>query len=311
MTRREILARHRESLRGTLRACYLPSPALGINKSFYVYEPPGFNKRTPLPLLYLFRGHEREWVNINEDSSRQRATAIEDIDKAIELGMIPPVLAVMPGLNSSNNHVPSLGVNMAGTWKPSMRGLGSGRFWDFLTGELFPAIKKRYPAAGSRRLAAGFSLGGFTTSLLTIRCPELFTHVGIYDGLFMWPGHEDPRKKPQGPGNDTVWTSGGIFDPAFGKPRNQEALAYWNPTDTLMQTNADTIKSTTWWVSCAPADGQHGNHDRASFYHQLLKDKGITQKMNRVVFDEQASHSWHWADKFLLHFLVEALADCT
>ena len=102
MTRRDILARHRQSLDGTLRACYLPSKALGINKSFYVYEPPGFHKEMQLPVLYLFRGHEREWVNIDEDSSRQRATAIEDIDKAIALRMIPPVLVVMPGLNSSN-----------------------------------------------------------------------------------------------------------------------------------------------------------------------------------------------------------------
>ncbi len=307
MTRRDILARHRQSLRGTLRACYLPSPALGINKSFYVYEPPGFNKKAPLPLLYLFRGHEREWVNIEEDSSRQRATAIEDIDKAIELQMIPPVLVVMPGLNSSNNHVPSLGINMAGTWGPSMRGLGSGKFWEYLTGELFPAIKKRYPAAGIKRLAAGFSLGGFTASLLTIRCPDLFTHVGIYDGLFMWPEHQDPRATPPAPGNDKVWTKGAIFDPAFGAPRDTAALAYWNPTDTLLHTANELYQDTDWWVSCAPSDGQHGNHDRAKFYHELLEQKSITQRAADVVFDEEATHSWHWADKFLLYFLVEAL----
>lgn len=307
MTRRDIIARHKQSLRGTLRACYLPSKALGINKSFYVYEPPGFHKKTELPLLYLFRGHEREWVNINEDSSRQHATAIEDIDKAITLNMIPPVLVAMPGLNSSNNHVPSLGINMAGTWRASMRGLGSGMFWDFLTNELFQAIQKRYPAAGFKRLAAGFSLGGYTTSLLTIRCPALFTHVGIYDGLFMWPDHLDPRTTPVEPGNDKVWTQGAIFDPAFGAPRNDDALAHWNPTDTLNRSDNHIHQGTAWWVSCAPSDGQQGNHDRARFYHELLAQKNITQKAETVVFDEQATHSWHWADKFLLHFLMEAL----
>lgn len=308
MTRRDILARHRQSLDGTLRACYLPSKALGINKSFYVYEPPGFHKEMQLPVLYLFRGHEREWVNIDEDSSRQRATAIEDIDKAIALHMIPPVLVVMPGLNSSNNHVPSLGINMAGTWRTSMRGLGSGMFWDFLTNELFQAIKKRYPAAGFKRLAAGFSLGGFTTSLLAIRCPELFTHVGIYDGLFMWPKHEDPRAIPNEPGNDKVWTQGAIFDPVFGNPRNEDALAFWNPTDILQRTASHIYRNTAWWVSCAPSDGQHGNHDRAKFYHALLEEKEITQHAKDVIFDAEATHSWHWADKFLLHFLIEALA---
>ena len=310
MKRREILARHKSSLRGRLRGCLLPSQALGFRKPFYVYEPPGLSELNALPSVYLFRGHEREWVNIEEDSSRTQSTAIEDVDKAISIGLLPPMLVVMPGLNSSNNHIPSLGINMVGTWPDTQRGLGSGNYWDFLTQELMPVIVARYPKANGPRLAAGFSLGGFTSSLLGIHKPGLFDQIGIYDGLFMWPKHTDPRQeeeaKEKGLGNDSVWTRGALFHAAFDNPRNVGAMNYWNPTDRLMAVDSQELaemRNTKWWISCAVSDGQHGNRDRAEFYQQLLLEKGIPLGFDEVLFHEDASHSWHWADKFLISFL--------
>ena len=73
---RRILARHSGSLRGRLRACRLHSHALGIRKPYYVYEPPGLHYQQGLGLLYPFRGHEREGVNIGEDASRRVTPAI-------------------------------------------------------------------------------------------------------------------------------------------------------------------------------------------------------------------------------------------
>ena len=199
---------------------------------------------------------------------------------------------------------------MAGSWSASQRGLGSGKFWDFLTDELMPAIRTRYPKANGPTLAAGFSLGGYTVSLLTIKQPGLFDHAGIYDGLFMWPCYHDPRAaeedQSEDQANDTVWTKGPLFDAAFDKPRNLEAMNCWNPTDQLLcleATDLEALRQTTWWISCAVSDGRHGNRDRAEFYHQMLQEKNIPLGFNEVLFDENASHSWHWADKFLISFL--------
>ncbi len=311
-SKRQILARHRGSLRGRLRACRLHSSALGIRKPYFVYEPPGWRTQQRLPLLYLFRGHEREWVNIGEDASRRATTAIEDLDERIAEGLLPPMVVVIPGLNSTNNYVPSLGIDMAGTWPEALRGLGTGQFWRFLVHELVPRIARDYPEThGGRRLAAGFSLGGYTVSLLATRCPGYFDHAGIYDGLFMWPDHRDPREATTDEWNDPIWCRSPLFDAALGKPRKPAAMRRWNPTDTLRHADGDlltTLRKTTFWITSGPSDGQRGNVDRARFFVALLRERGIRTGFDEIVLDPTASHTWHWTDRFLIRFVHHALA---
>ncbi|MEM1127240.1 MAG: alpha/beta hydrolase-fold protein [Bacteroidota bacterium] len=338
MTSRQILAHHR-SLAGRLRYRYLDSEALGLRKPFYVYEPPGLKQATgPIPLLYLFRGHEREWVNMEEDQARQRRTAIGDLDILIASGALPPVIAVMPGLNSTNNHVPSLGVDMVGPWDAKLNGLGTGQFWTFLTDELIPRVERDYPqATGASRLAAGFSLGGYTVSLLAVQRPALFDHVGIYDGLLMWPRHEDPRQpRPAGSSGggerataspdsdrpwastassrpastDPIWGQVGLFDAALGRPRDHAAMARWNPTDRLVDpapTFLERLQAVTFWIACAPQDGQHGNLHRSRAFAQRLRELDVPVGFEEVVLHPEARHDWHWADRFMIRFLERTL----
>lgn len=48
-----------------------PSTVLGVSGRMYVYTPPEYRPDgPPLPVVYLLRGHEREWVNRSEDDSR-------------------------------------------------------------------------------------------------------------------------------------------------------------------------------------------------------------------------------------------------
>jgi S-formylglutathione hydrolase FrmB len=265
--------------------------------------------------VYLFRGHEREWVNMQEDDSRDRSTAVEDIDRAIHEGLLPPMLVVMPGLNSADNHVPSLGIDMAGTWSTERKELGSGRFWTYLTAELFPVIEARYPQIeGGLRLAAGFSLGGYTVSLLAAKHPGYFDHIASYDGLLMWPRHQDPRVDGNRRCGDPVWCGASIFDPALGRPRSARTLDRWNPTDALFPDNTpllNALRETTFWIACAHSDGRKGNRDRARFFVRLLQQHGLRLGFdgNDVIFHPDASHTWHWTDRFLLTFLVGAFTD--
>lgn len=308
----QILTRHRASLRGALQLRYLASAALGIRKAYYAYEPPTLKGPRRLPLLYLFRGHEREWVNIREDASRRATTAVEDLDRRIVEGTVPPMVVIIPGLNSLNNHVPSLGIDMVGTWPVEQRGLGTGRFWRYLVHELLPAVERDYPQTrGARRLAAGFSLGGFTVSLLATHCPGYFDHAGIYDGLFMWPGHQDPRQPVTDAWTDPTWCQSPLFDAALGKPRNPAAMRRWNPTDTLRHADSDLLvklRKTTFWIASAPSDGHQGNVDRAHFFVDLLRRRGLRTGFAEIIFDPTASHSWHWTDRFLIRFVHHALA---
>ncbi|MEZ4699889.1 MAG: alpha/beta hydrolase-fold protein [Rhodothermales bacterium] len=309
---RDILSRHAETLQGRLKLRWLQSRALGLRKSYYVYEPPGLDRHAALPAVYLFRGHEREWVNIGEDASRQHSTAIEDLDRAIAAGDLPPMLAVMPGLTSTNNHVPSLGVDMVGPMAGRPEGLGEGRFWRYLNDELFSRIGCDYPqTSGGIRLAAGFSLGGYTVSLLAIHRPGFFAHAAMYDALFMWPGHRDPREDGKGL-TDPIWRDSPLFDAALGSPRDADALRRWNPTDTLKRADEQRLRElgkTTFWIASAGADGQQGNRDRTRFFGRLVRNKGLRLGFDTLVFDSEARHDWHWTDRFLIRFLRGALVD--
>ena len=180
-----------------------------------------------------------------------------------------------------------------------------------MIGELLPRVERDYPETrGGLRLAAGFSLGGYTVSLLATHYPGYFDHAGIYDGLFMWPDHHDPRVPKTGERTDPIWCASPLFDAALGAPRDPSAMRRWNPTDTLRLAHGDvlsTIKKTTFWIASAPADGSRGNVDRARFFVDLLREKGIPVGFDKVIFDADAAHTWHWTDRFLMHFLEQVL----
>ena len=309
--RREILERHKNSLHGRLRACRIYSRHLCHVKSLYVYEPPGIRDLKNIPVVYLFRGHEREWVNMQEDNSRKASTAIEDIDFLISQNVLPPLVAVMPGLNSNNNHIPSLGIDMQGSWPIQQYGLGTGRFWKYMSKEVIPWTERKYPRTSALRMAVGFSLGGFTAGLLGTRYPGYFDHIGVYDGLFMWADHKDPRVTPVEAFNDRVWLQNTLFDATFGSPRKKAALRKWNPSETLERASPgqrEILRQTTWWIHSASDDGNKGNKDRCRYFIELLDKIQIPLGFDDLVFAPDAAHNWHWTDRFLIHFLQRVLA---
>lgn len=157
---------------------------------------------------------------------------------------------------------------------------------------------------------AGFSLGGYTVSLLAAKLPGYFDEAGIYDGTLMWPGHRYPR---QGGGalRDRVWLASPLFNAALGKPRNRRALRAWNATDIIARARGRTLhrlRRTRFWVASTAHDGMRGNRDRAEQFCRLLAEKGCTLGFPQTVFAARAAHNWHWADRFLMRFLQEALA---
>ena len=303
MTPTEIL-RHHASLHGRLHRHVYRSQALGIRKPYYLYTPPG-SGHTGLPLVTLLRGHEREWVSLDEDHSRQ-STGIEDIDTLIARETLPPVAMLIPGVCSSDNRIHSCGIDMAGTWEGYERSVGTGRFWTYLTKELMPAVEQRPAVEGGDRLAVGFSLGGYTAHLWATRAPDYFDHVGIYDGTIMWPRHNDPREEGEA-FSDPIWPEAEIFNPAFGpSPERRRVLRRWNPTDTLRsdEPRRQRLRSTTFWIACASHDGTRGNRDRARYLAGLLGDAGVEIGFEQVIFHDDASHSYRWADRFLIRFLA-------
>jgi hypothetical protein len=130
----------------------------------------------------------------------------------------------------------------------------------------------------------------------------------------MWPQHQDPREQTNGWCGDPIWCTASIFDPAFGRPRRRHALRRWNPTDTFAAADPsllDALRDTTFWIACAYSDGRKGNRDRARFFVRLLRQHGLRLGFggDDVIFHPEASHTWHWTDRFLMAVLAGAFTE--
>src|SRR5437867_1078389 len=97
------------------RRVTIHSKALGVNKNFYVSLPPGYHKaanaQRRYPVLYLFRGHEHEWVHRWQDKSRHGRTVIDVYRELLREGRVGAMILVFPGMSSDDNRIPGLLVN--------------------------------------------------------------------------------------------------------------------------------------------------------------------------------------------------------
>lgn len=152
---------------GTVKTGRFFSEALGVEKRYKIYLPPGYSyTEARYPVLYLFRGHEDEWFNPFQDHSRG-GSAVQDIaDELIQAGQIGEMIIVGVSMASDDGQVFGLGVNFL---NPALAkkhpGIGSGRFEDYFLHDLIPHVDAEYRTLGhpGARAADGFSLGGYTS----------------------------------------------------------------------------------------------------------------------------------------------------
>ena len=321
--------------RGTLLWKHLPSRALGIVKHYYVYLPHDYlHSSKAFSTLYLFRGHEREWVNANEDASRKGTSVVDLLDALIGRGTIEPRIVVMPGLSSEDNSVASLGINMRAPHLAKQKhGIGSGAFEDYFVREFIPHIDATYRTIPDRhhRAADGFSLGGYTATMLAIKHPTLFSSVGSYDGTFMWKDFVDERRPQKRVSSlttrstkirterkavtdariaactDNVWMTNPMFDPVFGFPRDLDYMLLHNPLSLLASIDDASLRSLRdirFHIQCAAKDGKHGNIDRAKHFVSELRKYGIENAFDDVALSTHAAHDWKSAEEHLRATLV-------
>lgn len=286
---------------GIVETVGIRSKALGILKQYRIYLPHAYaTSRMSYPVLYLFRGHEREWTNPYEDTTRGGRSIVDTLDELIASRAITPMLVVMPGLSSQDNSIPGLGVDMrAPELARHKKGIGTGRFACYFINDLIPHVERRFRAVPrrSQRAVDGFSLGGWTAMLCAARNPHLFVSAGCYDGTHMWRALLDPR--PETKGIDAAWMTPELFDPVFGRPRDVEFMKNWNPTDIIATARGESLrylKSMSFHVQSAAFDGQKGNIDRAEHFVDVLKKIGISNSFPTVVLARNAVHSWRFAD---------------
>jgi enterochelin esterase-like enzyme len=298
--------KERKALDQRVQLVTIRSRALGISKRFYIYVPPGAKKRhVPLPVLYLFRGHEREWINPAQDDSRQGRMVIDVYEELLQAGTVGPMLLVFPGVCSDDSAIPGLLVNFKRPPAQPIPGIGSGRFEDYFLQELMPYVDARYrtlvkdgqPVRG----VDGFSLGGFMAVKIASQYPALFASVGAYDGLYFWDDPADPQQID--PGDGTFHNP--MFDPAFGAGAERDLLyaAAHNPLNLVRNGDAEALGRLRWMIEYGPQEGEpsHSNFYRGDRLRTLLESKGIANHGRGEL--KSSTHNWHCADEHMRYVL--------
>lgn len=282
----------------------IDSKALGAVKKVNVYVPGGYDKSSArYPVVYLLRGHEREWVNPKEDGSRGGRTAATIADELIAAGTVPPLILVMPGLATDDNRIPGLGINFVQpelvTAEPTV---GPGRFEDYMVKEVLPAIDAQFRTIADRKHRGidGFSLGGFSSLSLALRFPDLFSSVGAFDGTFFWAN----ATRPDGTHDDLIENS--MFRAAFGDPVNMERFRQVSPADLINTIPEEKLKSLTFHIQTGPEDREPNasNFYRGQAVIAELKARGVINSFDPFVLTD-SSHNWHWADEHLKLALIK------
>jgi len=161
---------------GEVRIKPYVSKALGLNRTAWIYTPPGYDKGSNYPVLYLLHGAgdiESGWTMIG------RANNI--LDNLIAEGKAKPMVVVMPQGHPIQSFWtgPAKGVSQpppsGPTAPPAIEG---GFFKDFLN-DLMPMVERDYKVSkkAEDRAIAGLSMGGGQTLTLAFSRPELFRYV--------------------------------------------------------------------------------------------------------------------------------------
>jgi S-formylglutathione hydrolase FrmB len=273
------------------------SHALGVTKHFYIYVPPDLVAGQRAPAVYLLRGHEREWVNPQEDNTRGDTNIIDVYERLRQDGQVAPLILVFPGMSSDDNRVPGLLVNMrAPELAAHAPGVGNGEFETFFFDELLPYVDAHFPTRpDGRRGIAGFSLGGAMAIMAAAQRPDLFATAGAYDGTFLYAVQHGRAVRAR----DRV-IHNPMFDAAFGVPRDMDFVARHSPANLILRGDAAALKQVTWMIAYGPRDKEpwHANYYRGEHLCRCLRARGISNALAAAALPG-GDHTWHTADRFM------------
>jgi enterochelin esterase family protein len=161
---------------GEVRIRPYVSKALGVNRTVWVYTPPGYDRGSNFPVLYLLHGAgdiESGWTMIG------RANNI--VDNLIAEGKAKPMVIVMPLGHTIQSFW--TGPAKAAAAAPAVPGAApSGALSAFardLLEDVMPMIEQSYKVSkkADDRAIGGLSMGGGQTMNIAFNRPELFRYV--------------------------------------------------------------------------------------------------------------------------------------
>lgn len=275
------------------------SAALGVEKSYLIYLPDGYSSDTAhYPSLYFLRLAETEWF---DPGLRANGKTLKDVaDSLITSGTIGKMILVGPstGVNTG------IGFGIVNMLRPDLATdslIGTGEFEDYFFQDLIPHIDSAYRTIPNwcARGVDGFSLGGFASTLYSLKHPGVFSSVGGYDGTLMWYNLDYPVTP--GPWDDKNWFSSGIATaavPMFGSPTDTAYMLAHSVTNILTQADPvtlDSIRQMSFHISCSSFN--FSNREVNKQFVDSLAAKGIVNSFPNVVLQPGAQHTYDRADQ--------------
>jgi enterochelin esterase-like enzyme len=276
----------------------LTSTVLGVTKEFYVYTPPNYSTQTTwrYPAVYLFRGHEKEWINRNEDATRGNRNVIDVYEDLLTAGDVGPMILVFPGISSDNNAVSGMLTNFRMPELTGESGVGTGRFEDYFKDELVPYVDSHFRTVANRmgRGVDGFSLGGYMSAKIAAKYPGMFRTVGLFDGTHFYA---DSSCQNVDEVRDQTYQNA-MFDPVFGKPRDNAYAAQNNGPNLVCNSTPEQMQSLYWMVQYGPVTSEpnNANYLRGEHLMEKLTAKGVTNHVTNVL---EGGHNWNTADEHM------------
>jgi enterochelin esterase-like enzyme len=196
---------------GVVHHHFYKSAAVGDERDFYVYTPPGYNPRAKqrYPVLYLLHGFSDDasgWTAVG------RANVI--IDNLIAQGKVKPMLVVMP-LGYGAPEIVAAG--FGGFRDDALRQRNFDRFAQALLTEVIPQVESAYHVIANRnaRAIAGLSMGGAESLLTGLNHLDQFAWIGSFSAGGLQPDFSAQFPALEASANQrlrALWVACGVDD---------------------------------------------------------------------------------------------------
>ncbi|MDH4460445.1 MAG: alpha/beta hydrolase-fold protein [Flectobacillus sp.] len=206
---------------GKLDTVKYQSKTIGTTRKALVYTPPGFNKKTKYPVLYLLHGiggDDKEWL--------KGGTPQIILDNLLAEGKIQPMIVVMPNGRAMKDDR-AIGNIMAPDKVQAF-----AAFEKDLLNDLIPFVEKNYPTLTDRenRAIAGLSMGGGQSLNFGLGNLDKFAWVGGFSSApntkvpqELVPNPEEAKKKLK-----LLWISCGDSDGLLSISKRTHDYLYQN-----------------------------------------------------------------------------------
>lgn len=206
---------------GKLDSISYPSKTVGTTRKALVYTPPGYNKKTKYPVLYLLHGiggDEKEWLNGGKPQVI--------LDNLYAENKLEPMIVVMPNGRAMKDD------RAVGNVFEKDKVEAFATFEKDLLTDLIPFIEKKYPTLTDRehRAIAGLSMGGGQSLNFGLGNLDRFAWVG---GFSSAPNTKRPEELVPNPADakqklKLLWISCGDADGLISFSKRTHDYLYQN-----------------------------------------------------------------------------------